>query len=85
MLEDHTDLAANAQHFILAGSGDILPIPDDLSLGGFDQAVDAAQQSRFARTTQADHSQEFAWLDRETDIGQGLSAPFIYFGEVFYL
>ena len=48
MLEDHADLAADAQHFILAGCSDIFSVPDDLPFSGFDQAVDAAQQGGFS-------------------------------------
>ena len=55
MLENHTNLTADAAHLILARSGDILSIQNDLPSCGFDQAVNAAQHGGFSGTTQANH------------------------------
>ena len=75
MLEDHTDLTADEAHLILAGGGDILPIPNDLPSGGFDQPVDAAQQGGFPGAAQTDHGQKFTLFYGKADIFRACTSP----------
>ena len=42
MLEDHPDFATYLTQLSAFGSGNVNAVPEDLSLGGIDQAVDAA-------------------------------------------
>ena len=84
MLEDHADLAPDAQHLVLAGLGDVHAIPDDLTGGWLNQAVDAAQQGGFPRTAQSDNCQEFPRLYCEADIIQRQDVPRVDFYKILY-
>jgi hypothetical protein len=55
VLEDHPDFPANKTKFALIGRGDIASVPQDATLGRFNQAIDTAQQGRFTGTTQANN------------------------------
>ena len=70
---------------LLRGLGDVYAVPGDPALGGLDQAIDAAQQCRFARAAEADHRQELAVRDFEADVVEGERPSLVDLGQVFDL
>ena len=62
--------------------GDVDVVQPDFAFGRVDQAVDAAQQGRFARPAQADDRQKFAVLDLKTDVLEGDRSVIVDFGEI---
>ena len=82
MLEDHPDFSADSAHLVLTGSGDIHPVPQDLTICRLDQAVDTPQQGGFSGTTQSDDSQEFPLLHFKTYIIQCFNITFIDLCEI---
>lgn len=66
LLEDHADLLSQAAQ-ISAGGVEVFAVDFDHAVVDRLQAVECAQQSRFARAAAADDRHDLAFLDAEVD------------------
>jgi hypothetical protein len=67
ILKDVLDLPAEGAELLLAEGKDILPLPENLTGGGWDQFDDGAADRCFSASAFTDQSHGFAGLHRETN------------------
>ena len=65
MLEDHADLLAGLPQLLCRERQHILTIYDHLAGGRPLEQIDASHQRRFTRTGKADHTENFALVNRQ--------------------
>ena len=76
-LEDHAHVAAaQVDQLRLGHLGDVLPIDVDVAGTGFNQAVDQADQGRFAGTGEAHQHENFTFLDAEGHVADADNCAF---------
>ena len=68
VLEDHANLLAGLPQFLCRERQHILTIYDHLAGGRPLEQIDAAHQRRFTRTGKADHTENFALVNRQRNI-----------------
>ena len=65
MLENHTDTLASFVQLSFVHGSQLLAVNINFACGGAFQHIDAANQSGFACTGQADDAEDFASIDRQ--------------------